>query len=81
MTEEQLNRACKARGGIERAGRELKALEELANRKEYISIKNLYDSVDLSDYLEESDFEEIFALIRYRIMNKRRAFQAELDNL
>lgn len=80
MTEEQLNRACKARGGIDRANRELKSLEEIANRKEYISLKNLYDSVDLSDYLEESDFEEIFALIRYRIMNKRRAFRAELDN-
>lgn len=81
MTKEQLNRACEARGRIGRANEALDCIEKMANKKECISINDTYRSVDLSDYLEESDFEEIFALIRYRIMNKRRAFQAELDNL
>lgn len=81
MTEEQLDRACKARGRIDRSNKALNSLEKIANKKERICINSIYASVDLLDYLEESDFEEIFALIRYRIMNKRRAFQAELDNL
>lgn len=59
----------------------LKRIEENPKRI-HLGCSPYYSEVlCLKDYLTDSDMEEIFALLKYRIMNKRRALQAQFDNL
>lgn len=84
MTEETFDKSKKIKSDIfqlDDSLEKLKRIEENPKRLYIGCSPYYYEALCLKDYLTDSDMEEIFALLKYRIMNKRRALQAQFDNL
>lgn len=84
MKEETFNKSKEIKSDIFQLDGSLEKLKRIEENPERIHLgcSPYYSEVlRLKDYLTDSDMEEIFALLKYRIMNKRRALQAQFDNL
>lgn len=84
MTEETFDKSKKIKSDIFQLDESLEKLKRIEENHKRIHIgcsPYYYEVLCLKDYLTDSDMEEIFTLLKYRIMNKRRALQAQFDNL
>lgn len=77
MTEETFDKSKKIKSDIFQLDESLEKLKRIEENPKRIHIGcspyYISEVLCLKDYLTDSDMEEIFTLLKYRIMNKRRA--------